>query len=252
MAVFRAYLDDSANLENTFFIVGGFVGSDSAWRSLEPEWKASLPAGFEYFHATDCFTGNGQFEGISEGHRIELLNHLTDIVVTHDIKLIACGLPTSKYRAIAPKRKVNAFWRNRYVACFGDAVRLACEYAISPLPTDISNKSAHVCHLWWEDGEYCFGAREFIREAKGNRDFWWRTAIGTDTYGDKKGPAKIELLQVGDLGAFFAGKNIAGSPAGAIPWEPYFKKLEDAGKILKIITVSDAELDTFYQQHLSR
>jgi hypothetical protein len=252
VAVFRAYLDDSANTEDTFFIVGGFVGHDKAWRSLEPKWKDALPSCLEYFHTADCFTGSGQFKekNIDIPERVRLLDTLTDLITKHDIRLIACGLPTKKYANLAPKKKSNDFWRNRYVAVFGDAVRLACEYAVSPAPLDVSNKSAHVCHLWWEDGEYCFGAREFIKDAKRNSTFWWRTAIGTDTYGDKEGPAKIELLQVADFGAFFGSKKIANSSAGTIPWEPYYKRLDEAGKILKIIAVTEVELDIFYNEHL--
>ena len=60
--LFRSYFDDSSDTDDLILGVGGFVGQDSVWDQLEPKWLASLPEGIEYFHATDCFSGNGQFQ----------------------------------------------------------------------------------------------------------------------------------------------------------------------------------------------
>ena len=197
VAVFRAYIDETANTEDTFFIVGGFVGHDDAWRSLEPKWLAALPPYLDYFHATDCFSGGGQFKEnhIDIPERIQLLDALTDLVAEHDIRLIACRLPTTRFMALSPKKITNDFWRNRFVGLFPDVVRMACQYAIGSVsPPDPPKTTDHICHIWWEENQYTVGAVEFITEARKNPAFWWNIVLGTHAYGNKKGPAKIDLL----------------------------------------------------------
>jgi hypothetical protein len=72
--LFRAYVDDSTEEKVRIFTVGGFVGADDAWENLEPEWPKLLPAGISHFHATDCFTGNREFKGMSRANRESLLD----------------------------------------------------------------------------------------------------------------------------------------------------------------------------------
>jgi len=81
--LFRIYLDDSEDHASKFFGVGGFIGAESSWACLETQWLSALPAGIEFFHATDCFSGNNQFEpprGFNRDRRIGLLNTLTDLI----------------------------------------------------------------------------------------------------------------------------------------------------------------------------
>jgi hypothetical protein len=57
--LFRSYFDDSEEDTIRLFGVGGFVGPDGVWDSLQNKWLAALPEGISFFHATDCFSGNG-------------------------------------------------------------------------------------------------------------------------------------------------------------------------------------------------
>jgi hypothetical protein len=248
VAVFDTYIDESKDTADKMFIVGGFVGMHEAWESLEPLWIEALPKYLRYFHATECFSGSEQFSGIHKTERTQLLNRLTDIIADHDIRLIGCGLRKAKYEEFAPAPKTNEFLGNRYLAPFLDCMGTACEYAISPSPPTIPEKTAHICHFFIEGSEYSDGAKRLIRETKTNSALWWRIAIGTDSYGDKEGPAKITLLQVADLGAFLFAKKIGSSRQGVIPWQAFYDKLEKARKILKAVEVTDCELEIFYRQ----
>jgi hypothetical protein len=252
VAVFRAYIDESANTEDTFFIVGGFVAHHTVWESLEPKWLEALPSYLQYFHTTDCFSGKNQFDGIDILDRMKLLDRLTDIVAAHDVGLIVCRLPTKAYKAVAPKRR-NEFWVNRYVALFPDVVRIACQYAIGPVsPPTLPSRTEHICHFWWEENEYTASAANFLNTARRDPMLWWKIALGTHTYGTKQdGPGKINLLQVADFGAFFGGKKAMESPQGKISWLPYYEKLEKAGRILQTVIVTEDELKKFYGDHLS-
>jgi hypothetical protein len=124
---FRSYLDESANSPNELYGVGGFIGKTDVWVGLEPLWLESLPPGITTFHATDCFSGNNDFEGVSIARRPELLNKVTDLIARHEIRLIGYGIDAKTYRQIAPKRKNNDFLGNIYAAPLGGAIQLSCE-----------------------------------------------------------------------------------------------------------------------------
>ena len=105
--LFRSYFDDSSDTDDLIFGVGGFVGQDSAWEQLEPKWLASLPEGIEYFHATDCFSGNGQFQpakGFDIPDRIALIDKLTDLVCKAEIKLLGHAIDVPYFVQLSPRK----------------------------------------------------------------------------------------------------------------------------------------------------
>ncbi len=127
--LYKSYWDDSEDHATKLFGVGGFVGPESAWDQLEAEWLGSLPPEIEFFHATDCFSGNNQFEprrGFPRQRRIELLDKLTDLVCQADVRLISRAIEVPKYVNFAPKRIENEFLGNKYVACFDANIQTAC------------------------------------------------------------------------------------------------------------------------------
>jgi len=105
--LFRRYSDDSADHEGSVFGVGGFVGPLDAWKKLEPEWLAALPEGIAYFHATDCFTGNNQFEfrkGFSLDRRKSLLDRLTDLICGTETRVVGHAVDVPYYVRLAPNK----------------------------------------------------------------------------------------------------------------------------------------------------
>ena len=97
--LFQSYWDDSEDTASKLFGVGGFVGPENAWNTLEPRWLASLPEGIDFFHATDCFSGNNQFEpqkGFPRERRSELLDRLTDLICETNIKLFCRAIDVPK------------------------------------------------------------------------------------------------------------------------------------------------------------
>jgi hypothetical protein len=47
--IFQSYWDDSEDDASKFFGVGGFVGREDAWESLEAQWLTALPDRIEVF-----------------------------------------------------------------------------------------------------------------------------------------------------------------------------------------------------------
>jgi hypothetical protein len=141
--LFRAYLDESE--ESAIFVVGGFVGKAAVWDDFEPKWLAALPPYVEYFHATDCFGGHGQWKGIPIAERVELLDRLTDAILADHIFMLGHAIDAKAYKKMAPAPKVNEFLGNKYVACFGGAIELACSSMDhSPIPRDIGEQCGFV------------------------------------------------------------------------------------------------------------
>ena len=242
--LFRAYLDESE--ESPIFAVGGFVGKGETWNNFEPQWLNALPAYVEYFHATDCFGGREQWKGILIPERVALLDKLTDLILANHIFMLGHAIDAKSYKQFAPAPKVNEFLGNKYVACFGGAIELACHSMDnSPVPRDIGEQ----CAFLIERNEYSPTAAQTFVAIKNDPILWYRNRIGTDTYGDKTGDAKIPLLQVADLGAFMTAKYFSDAPDGPIPWRPYYEKLKTGRRVFHIVHTPESNLKIFKGLH---
>lgn len=222
-ALFRAYLDESEDSASGIYAVGGFVGKAKVWESIEAHLP-SLPRGVSCFHATDCFTGNREFDGVDIPERVSLLDALTDLIVGHEVWLIGYGLDSRVYKRLAPKGKDNEFLGNKYAAPFGGIVAVTCEgMGNTPDPDRLweilrKGEDWEQCDFFIEKNEYAASANRVINSVRNCCDLWFRDRIGTDTYGTKSGHGGIPLLQVADLGAFLVTKHIANAPDGRIPY----------------------------------
>jgi hypothetical protein len=245
--LFREYIDESESADSKTFSVGGFVGEDCVWDSLQADWLDALPVGISYFHASDCFGGNNEFEpskGFDIPDRIRLLDKLTDLICETDIKLICHGIDVPAYKVHAPKRKVNDFLVNEYIAPFEATVQTACRDYL-PTPEYPSNlETGDVCAIFVEENDYVHSAIEAVHRMRTDHHIWWRSRIGNITPGTKTGVSAIPLLQVADLGVFIGGRVISNSPNGKIPWTPYYEKLKASNRVWPIAPKLSA-------QHLS-
>ena len=234
--LFRAYVDDSTEELKRIFTVGGFAANDEDWERLEPKWLEFLGdlavKGITHFHATDCFAGANEFEGIYSPEREAILDRVLALILEHPLKLIGYGVDEDTYKQFAPKKVRNEFGVNRYVAAFEKAVECACECANpnSFWPKDAKN----ICDFYIESGKYKLTASEAIQNLKTDADTWFRHLIGNDAYGEKKGEHAIPLLQVGDFGAFLANKHLIEATDKRIPWTKYYNALLDKGRIWHI------------------
>jgi hypothetical protein len=155
--LFRSYFDDSEDGGTRLFGVGGFVGHDDVWDELEAKWLDALPSEIEYFHATDCFSGNNQFEpkrGFPRERRVELLEQLTDLVCQTDVKLICWTIDAPIYERFAPKRIENVFLGNKYRACFENCLRSACADYMQPLDERLPIDAGDLCAIFYEESDY--------------------------------------------------------------------------------------------------
>ena len=105
------------------------------------------------------------------------------------------------------------------------------------------------CGFFIESNEYSASAARTIESMRRDPELWFRSRIGTDTYGTKTGPNKIPLLQVGDFGAFLAARYIGNAPEGRISWKPFYEKLKDAGRIYRFIQADERSLQVLHETH---
>jgi hypothetical protein len=231
MAFIRCYLDGSEDTNGVMFGVGGFVGDGDRWDVLQPKWLAALPEGVDYFHATDCFSGSGQFKGVDIPDRVTLLNQLTSYVIEAQLRMICHGLRVPTYRrfAVSKKKKLDPFGQNKYGLCFGRAIGLACESMSDYDAETVSNK----CAFFVEQDEFEATAKREFTMLRTRPEIWYRERIGTETYAPKNGSGSIALLQVADFGAFLGLKYVGVCKPGRIDWRPYYYKLRDAGCVFR-------------------
>ena len=245
----RAYLDESEDRGTGIFAVGGFVGKADVWNALAPKWLAALPEGISYFHANECFVGKDQFKHLDIPDRVKLLNTLTDLILEHEIFMIGGTVLVPVYQEYAPKRLENDFGGNKYTAAFEFAIERACHSLDnSPLPRDVGKQ----VDFYIERNEFSQSAQRKIRLLKNDEILWWRDRIGTDTYGTKTGTGEIPMLQVADLGAFFAAKTVSKVADGKIAWRPYFDKLKNGNRVHGITHGDEKSLRIMHGIHQNR
>jgi hypothetical protein len=248
-------LDESEDAASSVYVVGGFVGKAEVWKELERCWAAAMPTGISVFHASDCFSGSNQFEGMDIPERVALLNEVTNVIVAHEVQLVGYGIDAKTYKKVAPKAKQNEFLGNRYAAPFGGAVELACK-SIGNMPGPLEvfeildyGEQCEKCAFFIEGNEYSPSAKRVIEDMRLSRELWFRNRIGPDYYAGKTGPAGMPLLQVADWGAFLAAKYISKTPNGKIAWQPYYDKLKSAGRVYGTVLADEYSVTVLYKLH---
>lgn len=251
--LFLAYLDESENVSGAVYVVGGFVGRAAVWGKLEPEWLKCIPPQVTAFHATDCFTGNNEFEGIDIPDRIATLDKLTDVIGANEVQLVGYGIDAKTYGSLAPNKKQNEFLANKYAAPFGGAVELACKAMGNvPGPDEVwkvleEGETWGRCDFFIENNEYSPSASRTIASMRNAKDLWFRSRIGKDSYGEKSGPNGIPLLQVADLGAYLTAKYISKAAEGKISWKVYYEKLRSAKRVYAIVVADEYSLKRLHE-----
>jgi len=203
---FRTYLDESEESVAGIYAVGGFVGKSETWDELQPKWRECLPTSVSFFHTTDCITGNKEFKGVDFNSCLTLLDRLTDLVISREVRLVGYGIDVPTYQQLAPKARQNDFLGNKYAAPFGGVVELAClAMGNSPDPEDIWNilengENWEQSAFFVESNEYSASAMRTIASMRQSRELWFRSRISKALYGSKFGSNAIPMPQVGDRG----------------------------------------------------
>jgi len=246
--MFYAYLDESSEMEDAVFAVGGFAGHEDEWETIGPRLVPGLPPSIGYFHTTDCFGGRGEFRGMSIPERVAILDGLTDLIAEREIYLVAGVIDVPTYEKFSPKHLENEFWGNKYAAAFGSPVKCTCELQNEP-GNAFPDPGGERCSFFIEENEYAPSAVRALAAMKADPILSWRGRIGDLTLGRKKGRGALPLLQLGDFGAFLAAKKAANAKDGRIPWSIYYDKLLEARRIFKIEHLSARDINTLHQLH---
>ncbi len=111
---FEAYCDESTGTherESKFYVVAGYMATDSVWRAFEADWAAALrDEGIGEFHQTDCDRGYGAFahlRGSEHGNERERIQRqFLSIIKKHPIFGVSTAVVLNQFHRHSPKLEV--------------------------------------------------------------------------------------------------------------------------------------------------
>lgn len=96
-----AYGDESHDAEvEKVFSVAAVIGSEAAWDAFEWRWDVAL--GFKVFHATDCETGHGLWEGVDKPLRDRDYAAAVRVLAESGLSGYACTMDMRAANAVVP------------------------------------------------------------------------------------------------------------------------------------------------------
>ena len=104
VAILQAYFDDSSDgKRQRYSAVGGLMGNSAQWDRFDLLWAAATNKLEHPFHATDCESQGGQFDGWQKHECDTLIKNLVEIVFGAAIHSYGSIVPIADYRAVFPK-----------------------------------------------------------------------------------------------------------------------------------------------------
>lgn len=109
LAVFKAYIDDSASDQDMREIVlAGYVQTCAVWEVFSDAWQAVLDASpsIRYFHMVEAQNLRGEFKGWTEEARDAKVAAFVDVIDRHEPWSVSCHMSLAQFdgivRPIAP------------------------------------------------------------------------------------------------------------------------------------------------------
>jgi len=199
MATLHAYFDDSADSKHAEYqAVGGLVGSGTQFDFLDILWADATKDLKEPFHATDCETQHGQFEGWEKQDCDELMKQLVTVIRRTDLHGVGFVVPVGAFRAIFPEAED---FDPYFLALRQTLINMA--YISCPTKSDSCNRID--VQVMCEDGPTYNVAERIYDELKNFNGWTW----GKSLSGFKAGSKRRMSLQASDLVAREAYKHAA-------------------------------------------
>jgi hypothetical protein len=214
VTMLKTFMDETGVHDDAEMVaVGCYLANPKTWRDWTKEWngcKRKVPAGrepIEVFHATDCNSLHGEFEGWTRDERDELVAKLLPIIANADMAGMVIGVNLVDLdEALKGHPELLEMFGTPYTACFQWAIT-----SIMQLATDRGKgqRMAFVHEVNDFKGE-ASKAFDYIRENHNPRRIKMGLAFG----------AKIDYppLQAADVLAYEGGKflkNPTGKPRRA-------------------------------------
>ena len=200
MATLHAYFDDSADSRHEEYqAVGGLVGSSGQFDILDILWADATTNLSEPFHATDCETQHGQFEGWDKAACDALMKRLVAVIRKTDLHGVGFIVPVQEYRTVFPR---SEGFDPYFLALRQTLINMA--YISSP-KRSIDSIGRIDVKIVCEDGPTHNVAKRIYDELKQFNGWTWGRSLAGFTAGSKR----IMALQASDLIAREAYKHAA-------------------------------------------
>src|SRR5580693_7661739 len=116
IVMLSAFGDESHDQTKTrVFVVAGLLGNDKDWDGFRRQWEERI--GDSIFHAADCESGHGNFEGMPESERLKLHLDLTQILAGSKLMGYGRAVDLAGCREVAP-HVMKQFPDMPYYDCF--------------------------------------------------------------------------------------------------------------------------------------
>jgi hypothetical protein len=196
--ILNAYYDESGtHAGSTVTVMAGLVGDVNDWIEFDREWSKVLRKySITHVHAKHLWHRQGMYRGWSEDKCWELLVDLMYVIQERKQLFISRSFLLEEhyskiYRAKKPERRERL--DSRYALCFRAFLHF--------LPSHHKDHFTRgTMNFILEDGHRNAGdALRVFKEIRADRNFEWRDAMGTLSFGGKEG---FPALQAADLFAY--------------------------------------------------
>ncbi|MGA2742451.1 MAG: hypothetical protein ABSG65_34065 [Bryobacteraceae bacterium] len=197
MLTIRSYFDDSADEKRKrYHAIGGLVGIPQSWDHFDNLWTTATYGLIAPFHATDCETRHGAFEGWSVERSAALMKRLIKII--ESTRLVGFGSMVSipEYFRVFPGSSEHAPYCLLVRHMLINMAQVCADLSSDTLET-------HGMKVWHENGDISATIARVWHELKRVRSWLYRDYLTDFAIGTKKIPA----LQGADLVAREAFKH---------------------------------------------
>jgi hypothetical protein len=235
MMAIRAYFDESEDKDATIHAIGGFIGIEQEWESLQDKWVGRVdPTGVTAYHMTDCECGYGEFsaeKGWNKEDRNQLTKDLIEIILRHKVFMLGAGLLLDDYKQIPPlDEKEDLLGGDKWLFPFQSVIQEAATQALR-----IPGNEAVAFFFDWREKKG--NAQKMIEEFREDTRLGeWRRQLGTLTFGHKEFDVadSLPLLQVADIAARETAKAIENKISTNPHRRESFERLKAGNRVYRI------------------
>ena len=126
----KTFMDETGVHDDAEMVaVGCYIGKPKVWREWTKEWnQAKRP--INVFHATDCQSFHGEFEGWDKESRDQFVAKLLPVIPKHEIAGMVIGVNlVDLAEAMEDRPELLEMFGTPYTACFQWAVTTIMELA---------------------------------------------------------------------------------------------------------------------------
>lgn len=206
VTMLKTFMDETGIHDDSDMVaVAGYIARPKAWRAWTKDWnRAKRP--IDIFHATDCATFHGEFDGWDKERRDPYVAQLLPIIPAHELAGIVIGIQLADLEiAFKELPELVEMFGTPYTACFQWAISI-----IMDITTEHGKgeRMAFVHEVNDYKGE-CFKAFEYVKTYLNPHNIPMTMGFGSK--------ADYPPLQAADVLAYEGGKFLKKPDRDAAP-----------------------------------